>query len=226
MRSIFVPGYSRTHYLATLFDRYIYSRVKDGAAGPRQLRHLRIRPLDSPDEFNPKLDNWRRAAKAPILLLNATTLNTGHVWQFAVNWMGEPPISAARSIDSNDILRRMYYDEAPVGYRDVPLGLAVAASACVPGLFDPVELDRLFPDRRVRLVDGGVHDNQGIAGLLEQECSVVLVSDASGQMNSDRTPSDELVNVFLRRRTSRWPASAMRSTNNCRCCCDRRRLAG
>ena len=33
----------------------------------------------------------------------------------------------------------------------------------------------------VRHVDGGVHDNQGIASLFEQGCSVVLVSDASGQ---------------------------------------------
>ena len=120
------------------------------------------------------------------------------MWQFAVNWMGEPPISTSSSVDCNDLLRRMYYTEAPVRYRNVRLGLAVAASACVPGLFDPVVMDGLFPRRSVRLVDGGVHDNQGVAGLLEQECSVLLVSDASGQMNSERMPSAELVSVFKR----------------------------
>ena len=40
----------------------------------------------------------------------------------------------------------------------------------------------------VRLVDGGVHDNQGIASLLEQACSVMLVSDASGQMGTQEDP--------------------------------------
>jgi hypothetical protein len=60
----------------------------------------------------------------------------------------------------------------------------------VPGLFEPVRLDGLYElgekGRRaeplvVRHVDGGVHDNQGLASLFEQGCSVVLVSDASGQ---------------------------------------------
>jgi hypothetical protein len=61
------------------------------------------------------------------------------------------------------------------------LGNAVAASACVPGLFAPLVLDDLYPDYAVALVDGGVFDNQGVASLGEQDCTVVLVSDASGQ---------------------------------------------
>jgi predicted acylesterase/phospholipase RssA len=198
VRSIFVPGYTRTSYLGELMEKHIYSRVKDGGGSKRFLNELQIAPKDGGDEFRPKLDNWRRAAKAPILLLNATTLNTGHLWQFAVTWMGEPPISANSSIDCNDILRRMYYGDAPEDYRGIRLGQAVSASACVPGLFDPVEMEGLFPRRTVRLVDGGVHDNQGIAGLLEQECTVLLVSDASGQMTSERTPGAELFNVFMR----------------------------
>jgi predicted acylesterase/phospholipase RssA len=198
LRSVFVPGYTRTRYLGELFERHIYSLASDRAGSTRYLNALQVLPKDAGDEFNPKLDNWRRAAKVPILLLNATTLNTGRVWQFAVNWMGEPPTSAAASVDSNDILRRMYYREAPVRHQRVRLGQAVAASACVPGLFDPLDMDGLFPRRLVRLVDGGVHDNQGIAGLLEQECSVLLVSDASGQMNSERTPSSEVMGVYSR----------------------------
>jgi hypothetical protein len=68
----------------------------------------------------------------------------------------------------------------------------------VPGLFDPLELQRLYPERIVRLVDGGVHDNQGISGLLEQECAVVMVSDASGQMNTLKRPSAEAYSVPMR----------------------------
>src|SRR5262249_9788192 len=142
--------------------------------------------------------NWRRAAKVPILLLNATTLNTGHNWQFAVRWMGEPPLGASSTVDKNDVLRRMYYWEAPVRHRQIRLGHAVAASAWVPALFDPLELSGLFPGHTVRLVDGGVHDNQGTGGLLEQECSVVLVSDASGQMNTEKQPGGGIARVPLR----------------------------
>ena len=197
-KTLLVGGYTRTKYLGEMLEKHIYSRVQDGEHGTRRLNSLQITPKDGGQDFNPKLDNWRRAAKAPILLLNATSLNTGHVWQFAVSWMGEPPQSARSSVDSNDLLRRMYYHEAPVAHRQVRLGHAVAASACVPALFDPIEFDGLFPQRRLRLVDGGVHDNQGTAGLLEQECSVVLVSDASGQMNSERAPSGNLLRVLMR----------------------------
>ena len=197
LRSIFQPSYTRTKYLGELFEKYFYTRPA-GEPGPIWLNELRINPKEGGEEFNPKLDNWRRSSKAPILLLNATTLNTGHNWQFAVSWMGEPPMGASGDVDRNDLLRRMYYSEAPVAHQRIRLGHAVAASACVPGLFDPFELRLLYPRRTVRLVDGGVHDNQGIAGLLEQECSIAIVSDASGQMNSERTPSGELTSVPLR----------------------------
>jgi predicted acylesterase/phospholipase RssA len=197
LRSIVQPGYTRTTCLGDLLERHVYSRVPDGNRGHRWLGDLDIEPKDTPN-FNPKLDNWRRSAKAPILLLNATTVNTGHNWQFAVRWMGEPPLDATSQVDRNDIFRRMYYWEAPSRYRRVRLGQAVAASACVPALFDPIELKGLFPERSVNLVDGGVHDNQGIAGLLEQECTVILVSDASGQTNTEARPSGELPAVALR----------------------------
>ncbi|HEY3663005.1 MAG TPA: patatin-like phospholipase family protein [Chthoniobacterales bacterium] len=197
-KTLLVRGYTRTKYLGEMLETHIYSRVKDGETGARELNSLQIKPKGAGPDFNPKLDNWRRAAKAPILLLNSTSLNTGHVWQFAVSWMGEPPQSARSTVDSNDLLRRMYYREAPPAHQRVRLGEAVAASACVPALFDPIEFNGLFPDRRLRLVDGGVHDNQGTAGLLEQECSVVLVSDASGQMNSESAPSGNVLKVLMR----------------------------
>ena len=87
--------------------------------------------------FNPKLDNWRRAAKGPVLLLNATTLNTGHNWQFAVSWMGEPPLGASSPVDRNDVLRRHVLLGGARRVIRRSAGRAVAASACVPALFDP-----------------------------------------------------------------------------------------
>ncbi|HXT52551.1 MAG TPA: tetratricopeptide repeat-containing protein [Thermoanaerobaculia bacterium] len=202
LKMIFRPDYSRTLRLGELYENEIFSRVDDGAGGkPRWLNELRIVPRDEAPGFAPKSSNWRRAAKAPILVLNATSLNTGHNWQFTASWMGEPPAAIAAAIDGNEQLRRMYYWEAPAKHQQVRLGHAVAASSCVPGLFEPLVLDGLYPDRVVRLVDGGVCDNQGIAGLLEQGCNVLLVSDGSGQSASQPNPSVGLLGVPMRANT-------------------------
>jgi tetratricopeptide (TPR) repeat protein len=112
--------------------------------------------------------------------------------------MGESPGYINSEIDANERLRRMYFYEAPKAYRRFRLGHAVAASSAVPVLFDPLELPGLYPDRNIRLSDGGVHDNQGVAGLLEQECTVLLVSDASGQMNTQASPGCDRVSVLMR----------------------------
>lgn len=202
LKMIFLPHYSRTLRAGELYEKWIYSRVNDGQGDkPRWLSDLYVEPLGEVEDFKPKYDNWRRGAKVPILILNATTLNTGHNWQFTASWMGEPP--ADSEVDSNYRLRRMYYGEAPIGHRNFRLGSAVAASACVPGLFDPITLKGLYQHNdktniTVRLVDGGVHDNQGIVGLLDQDCNMLLVSDASGQMDAQDNPSSGILGVPLR----------------------------
>ncbi|MDT7688840.1 MAG: hypothetical protein QOE46_1599 [Acidobacteriota bacterium] len=209
-RWIFGPAYSRTMRAGELYETEIFSLVKDGEGHePRWLNELRIRPvaLDAQgerfrqDDFNPKQGNWRREAKVPALILNAATLNTGHTWHFTATYMGEPPAGIDSRIDGNDRLRRMYYDEAPEGHTRMRLGYAVGASACVQGVFEPLALDKLYPDRIIRLVDGGTCDNQGVGGLLEQDCNVILISDGSGQMESQRDPSRGLLGVPLRSAT-------------------------
>lgn len=209
---IFKPNtYSRTLRAGELYEEEIFSRVDDGnGKKPRYMNKLLIKPVGEPESFAPKKDNWRRATKVPMLILNATTLNTGHNWQFTATWMGEPPSGIDAEIDSNYRLRRMYYDEAPRIYREkdeddlsqlrttIRLGHAVAASACVPGLFDPIVYPDLYPGITVRLVDGGVYDNQGVASLLEQGCTVMLVSDASGQMEAQDQPSTGILGSPLR----------------------------
>jgi predicted acylesterase/phospholipase RssA len=184
-------GFKRDERL--LRDLYIHPKVGAGADGGA------LRQAD----FNPRSHNWRRENKAPILVLNAASLNTGHTWQFTASYMGEPPAPLSAKIDCNYRLRRLYYNDAPTNYPPVRLGHAVAASSCVPGLFEPIILDDLYPDtteRRisVRLVDGGVCDNQGITSLLEQDCTVMLISDGSGQMDALDVPSGGLLGVPLR----------------------------
>jgi predicted acylesterase/phospholipase RssA/cellulose biosynthesis protein BcsQ len=198
MKTAVVPGYSRTNRVGELYESEIYARVTDGETGPRYVNRLTIQPREERSDFSPKLDNWRRSAKAPVLVLNATTLNTGHNWQFTITWMGEPPSAIVSEVDANERFRRLYYWQAPPRHRDVRLGYAVAASSCVPGLFEPLALHGLYPERTVQLVDGGVQDNQGTSSLIEQECTVMLVSDASGQMSTIHHPSPEVLSVPLR----------------------------
>jgi predicted acylesterase/phospholipase RssA len=215
LRAFLQPSYTITRRLGALYESELYSRIEDGRqSGPRFLTDLIVRPAGEPESFKPKYDNWRRSAKVPILVLNATTLNTGHNWQFTGSWMGEPPSSLDAEIEGNYRLRRMYHWEAPrlrdkwrswllkpfapPDYQRFRLGEAVAASSCVPGLFDPLVLPDLYDGKTVRLVDGGVYDNQGVASLLEQDCTVMVVSDASGQMSALDHPSGDRLGVPLR----------------------------
>jgi predicted acylesterase/phospholipase RssA len=213
LKMIFFPNYSRTLRVGELYERELFARVDGeehkswlircarrlfGGEKKLWLNELTIQPLGEAPNFSPKTHNWRRQAKAPTLILNATTLNTGHNWQFTATWMGEPPAGLTSEVDANYLLRRLYYWEAPPAHRAIRLGYAVAASSCVPGLFEPLPLEELYPGRIVRLVDGGVHDNQGIGALIEQDCNVLLVSDASGQMDTIDDPSTGLLGVPLR----------------------------
>jgi predicted acylesterase/phospholipase RssA len=215
LRMFFQPGYSTTQRLGDLYEAELYSKVADDRRGaPRYLPDLLVRPKGEPADFKPKYDNWRRVAKVPMLVLNATTLNTGHNWQFTGSWMGEPPSTLDAEIEGNYRLRRMYHDEAPrladrwrgwlgrvlgpPDYQRFRLGHAVAASSCVPGLFEPLVLADLYDDKTIRLVDGGVYDNQGVSSLLEQDCNVMVVSDASGQMAAQDQPSSGRLGVPLR----------------------------
>ncbi len=191
------PGYTRSVRIAELYEERIYGPVL-GREGPIPLRDLRVSPHGHGGAFHPRRDNWRRHGKVPVLVLNATTLNTGHTWQYTSTFMGEPTAHIDESIDRNERLRRMYYDEAPAPHSSASLGGAVAASACVPGIFRPLVLKGLYPGKTVRLVDGGVRDNQGVLTLLEQDCNAMIVSDASGQMDSQDDPKWAALGVSLR----------------------------
>ena len=196
IKMAFSKNYSRTNRLAKLYEKHFYKKIFDKILKQRKSRgmkinwngHIRMRdlfifPKDYPiGDFNPKRDNWKRKNKVPNLILNATALNTGHNWQFTASWMGEPPGNIIKEVDAKYRLRRMYYWEAPGKHKHMGLAEAVAASSGVPGVFPPLALDNLYPNQRVQLVDGGVHDNQGIVGLTEQECQILFVSDSSGQL--------------------------------------------
>jgi len=190
---------SRTLRLGELFQRELYGPIERRPGNSLVLGDLRIEPAGcdgSPRRFDPRHHNWERGHKVSNLILNATTLNTGHNWQFTASWMGEPPEGIGDGVDANERLRRAYFE--PGGHPPIQLANAVAASACVPGLFEPIALSKHYPERSVELIDGGVYDNQGTAALLGENCDVLLVSDASGQMSTERRPKDGALQVALR----------------------------
>ncbi|MEO6039599.1 MAG: patatin-like phospholipase family protein, partial [Saprospiraceae bacterium] len=192
--------YTRTERMAELYEKALYAPLlsKKESDPYINMKDLFIKPFNQPN-FNIRKDNATRLNKVPMLVLNATSLNTGHCWQFTASWMGEPPGFINNEHDARPAYRRMYYDEAPDPHKSLRLATAVAASSCVPGLFAPVRLEGLYAEgRTLQLVDGGVFDNQGINTLLEQECNVLLISDASGQMSAEDKPSDYVLEVIPR----------------------------
>jgi predicted acylesterase/phospholipase RssA len=218
-------NYSRTNRLGELYEMHLYKplvdkafeklsnsdsnklnailqkRLKDYGEISRGERHISMNDLFivPEDGFVLGTDNWKREHKVPQLVLNATTLNTGHNWQFTAAWMGEPAFDILSDIDVKPRLRRMYYKDAPTkDYQNFRLGFAVGASSCVPVLFEPLPLNDLYENVELQLIDGGLHDNQGIAALIDQECKNIIISDASGQLPVNNTGVSGLLSLFVR----------------------------
>lgn len=209
-------NYSRSHRLGELYERHFYAPLFRNSKNPAIQKlflennekifmdDLFINPKETNSEnevknkYNLKRENWKRNNKIPQLILNATTVNTGHNWQFTASWMGEPPAYISDEFDVKPRFRRMYYRDAPEKYKKFRLGYAVAASSCVPVLFQPLVLKGVYPNIDLELIDGGLHDNQGIASILEQECKNVIISDASGQLPEDFKSTKNELSLFMR----------------------------
>jgi predicted acylesterase/phospholipase RssA len=177
---------------ADALEEYFYRPLWPGD-GPIQMDQLAFSPTDhdaaltGSEEFNPAKHNWLRAHKVPALILNATTVNTGHAWRFTPTWMGESPWSVHESADSIPRLEWSMYDKS-AGWQ-IRLARAVAASACVPMVFAPLRIGQYYGQGiEISLVDGGVHDGQGSVSLLASGCNVVLVSDACAQLRLEPAP--------------------------------------
>ncbi len=113
-------------------------------------------PNVTPDDGEPKAG----VIYGPRLILNTTSLISGERVSFS-----REPVSR-------------FMEMSRVNKNVLPLSRVVGASSCVPGLFPPTTIAGDV------LVDGGVSDNQGVEGLIQEggDCDVMIVSDASGQM--------------------------------------------
>lgn len=193
-------NYSNSDRMAELYEKMFYSRfAKEGIL---KMRDLVIKPLGA-DGFDIRTGNAGRKNKIPMIILNSSTLNTGRNFQFTPVDFGERmPKSVSLNFDKNCLLKAFKYEELDETkfkkYKDLPLCVAVAASASVPGIFTPLSLTKLYPNTVPLLVDGGVYDNQGLSAILYENCSDIIVSDASNQMEFKRSMGSDFFNVLSR----------------------------
>ncbi len=217
------PRYSRSDRIGDLYDRYLYKeawgeereRRSLGREKQIELRELLIDPKGHEGLERDEANEKREQDKVPALVINATTLNSGHDWRFEAVRMGEalPDDPEKRElvgeVDKNMRLEQGYFEpdypgrpkDAPLippAQVDFPLALAVAASAAVPGVFHPLTISNLYAGIRVQLVDGGVQDNQGIQALEDQGCDRLVISDASGQMADKEKPLAVAATTLMR----------------------------
>ncbi|EFM11132.1 Patatin [Paenibacillus curdlanolyticus YK9] len=125
--------------------------------------------------------------RKPELILNTSILENGQ--------------SLFISTDPNSPLwRQNEYNHAITADQllHLPLAKAVAASACVPGLFDPITIP--FGDRAVHGVDGGVLDNLGGHAIqrLWLEGMPIMLSDASKPLRKENYEEIDAVESFFR----------------------------
>lgn len=207
--------YSRSDRLAELLNEHFYDPVA-GKAGIK-LRDIFIRP----DGTDVKVWDYNAVHeyKIPVLVLNATCLNTGHPWHFTGAYVGEPPQRREfmKAVDTNVRLPRLnlqddhYKDEPNRPLSDkqkhklaqLTLADAVASSAAVPGVFPPLSIHDLYESGSgdeivIELSDGGVYDNQGVDALFLNGCSHFVISDASGQLEDERILGTKFFQVVQR----------------------------
>jgi NTE family protein len=210
--------YSRSDRIAELYQQHFYTPLWTGPDRRVLLKDLKIRP-GGEEVTSVEAYNAANEFKIPVLTLNATTLNTGHAWRFTASYVGEFPRHDP-TLDTTVALGCFRFDgkhsapDAPddktrenrqAKLDELTLADAVAASACVPGIFTPLAIHDLCWNSRgeeivVELVDGGVFDNQGVDALLElpagqKPCTHVICSDASGQIEDLRAPASRALAV-------------------------------
>jgi NTE family protein len=219
VRMLLRDDYSRSDRIGELYTKYFYkptweSMGKTLGDGGIPLQELKIFPQGVAPKDVKDVEAYNNSApfKIPVLIINATTLNSGHNWQFTAKYVGEPArrrlaTTPPEPVDTTTYFDRRNFDQSPPysnpkinkKLTELYLGDAVAASACVPVLFQPMAIHDLYgEDVVIELVDGGVFDNQGLQALYDKGATEILCSDASLQLEDEAVPSTRASNVLLR----------------------------
>jgi NTE family protein len=183
------PTVSRSDLIQAEYDQHLYggSPFHDGLT----IGDLPGVPAaaaeadETPDEARRK-----KCLAGPKMVINATSLLSGE--RVAYSRQSICGVQELKKVNTNVLT----------------LARVVGASSCVPGLFPPTIIDGKV------LVDGGVSDNQGLDGLLEEgrvydgsddfsrsDYNLILVSDASGQIEQLNSMSPKATAVLPRTMT-------------------------
>ena len=194
--------FSNTERLGELLTKFFYQPIVGDLVSKQgcvPLKNISIRPFAA---------NLCPETRVPFLIINATSLNTGHLWQFTSVSAGEQRTAHEAGGDPIEFLKKIRIDDDRLTMPqrkilyNITLGQAVAASSCVPGIYEPLEIRNLYKadgkPLTVRLVDGGLVDNQGLASLFAENCTHIICSDASDILKSENNPSAQFLNVALR----------------------------
>ncbi len=127
-------------------------------------------PATIPEDNPPR----ERFIYGPKLIMNTTSLLSGKLVPYF-----RLPVTSDRQMGQ-------------VHENALRLSQVVGASSCVPVVFPPVKI------AGDTLVDGGVADNQGVMSLMKEECNVLIVSDASGQIDVKNSVPEKALSVALR----------------------------
>ncbi|MDY3205527.1 MAG: patatin-like phospholipase family protein [Arcobacter sp.] len=197
-------NFSRTNVLGEYYQKQFYDNVKfidktGKEVSIRYMKQLQIIPKNEDDKFHPYHDNVWRMNKVPNLIVNATNLNSGHSWIFTASGMGEFETMSDINVDKNKIYTYERYENfKDKSLNNIRISDAVAASSAVPALFDPITLPNNFLKEKIKLVDGGVYDNQGIQALTNDNCVSIICSDASGYFKNEENPSSNRFSIMSR----------------------------
>jgi predicted acylesterase/phospholipase RssA len=193
----FAVAYVAWHYLSTVLLEREYRRLLFGNAPVKDLAR----------SDSPSIHHWW-----PKLVINCSILNSGrlgvfthgHTVKLRQTWQELSGFQAvlARSKSAKEMSPTFLPEETP-------LAIAVATSSCFPGAFTPLRLrvpdeiarqhggywyGRADKGYSLRLLDGGVLDNQGTYALQDARCKGLLISDASaGLAHQDRPSTWQLI---------------------------------
>jgi NTE family protein len=195
--------FSNTERLAELLTTYFYQPIIQPRGAGRMDNRIPLKNIP----IHPIAANLAAGTRVPFLIINATTLNTGHLWQFNSVSVGEQQTEHKADHDIGFLRKfqinndRLTMEQRKILY-NITLGQAVAASSCVPGIFEPLQIRNLYKAAgeplTVRLVDGGLVDNQGLVSLFAENCSHIICSDASDILKPEHHSSAQFLNVALR----------------------------
>lgn len=147
--------FSRTDRIGRLYNKYFYREVWQRCTDRRQkaipLKDIKIMPSGyaSRDDYNSK-----NIYKIPMLVINATTLNTGKNWRFTASEIGDPDLGFIRFDDAGilSILRQWLFNRTvPSASNFTRQMQELAAAVDRSGLDDSLRLLSLRDLHRIKV---------------------------------------------------------------------------